>query len=147
MNYAAVWVAWRRAMRRHQHVPEHGWQAPMWRLIGGELVWAARRLVARPWVLVGLLVGFAAALGVLGAAAPGPSLDAPWRVLVAIAAGLLVAAGIRGLRVSPESAGGDGAERSVERQLPLVGAWEISGGLTVAILIVWLGMWLVEHIT
>jgi hypothetical protein len=141
MNYAAVWVAWRRAMRRHRHLPEHDWRLPIWRLIGGELVWAARQLAAQPWMLAGSFAGFAATLGVLSAAAPGPILAPPWRVLVAIAAGLLVAAGVRGLWRSLDAGNSARGARPTEDERPLVGAAVITGGLTVTTLMLWLAVW------
>lgn len=145
MNYAAAWFALRQAMRRHQHLPQRGPRRPVWQLIGGELIWAARQLVTRPLVLAGLLGGFAAALGVLGAAAPGPILDLPWRVLAAIGAGLAVAACVRGLE-RVQGARDRHQPRPDEDEQALLGAAVISGGVTATTLIVWLVVWLIDWI-
>lgn len=135
-------------MRRHQNVPDfsRGHQLPLWRLVAGELGWAGRQLVAGPWVLAGLLGGFAATLGVLSATAPGPIVVMPWRLLTAIAVGLLVAAGVRGLRRSVGAARRNGGRRRVDDARPLTGAVELAAALTVAILAVWLIVWVIERV-
>lgn len=141
MIQLSLMAAMRRVMRRHQDVPPPGrGRIPMWRLLGGELLWAVRQLTARPAVLAGLLAGFAATLAVLGAAAPGPILEPPWRVVVALGAGWLVA-GATGqvqelLGDEPRSA------PAGDRRRPVLGAGIVSGGLTAVVLVVWLVVWL-----
>lgn len=114
----------------------------MWRLLGGELLWALRQLIAKPWVLIGLLAGFFATLGVLGTTAPGPVLASPWRLVAAIAAGWLVAAGVRELqqvRSGRQDRAGEGPDARA-----LLGASIVSGTVTVVILLVWLLVWLLQ---
>lgn len=113
----------------------------MWRLLGGELVWALRQLAARPWVGLGLAGGATATFAVLSAIAPGPVIDPPWRLLVAIAAGLVVAAGIRELERSLAKPTGTEHREDRDGELPLIGAAEVAAGATVAVLIVWLAVW------
>lgn len=113
----------------------------MWRLLGGELLWALRQVVAAPWVLSGLLVGFVGTLLVLGAGAPGPVADPPWRVLIAVAVGLLLAAGGRAIL------GQDASLRSeVDREgqvRPMTAATIVASVIAVATLMVWFAVWLV----
>lgn len=112
----------------------------MWRLLGGEVVWGLRQLVQAPWVLLGLLVGGAATFAVLDAAAPGPVLEPPWRVLVAIVAGLLIATGIRRLRGLGRSNG-----ESPRDVRPVLGAAVVSAAATALVLLAWLVAWTIEH--
>ncbi|MBW3578046.1 MAG: hypothetical protein KY462_09985 [Actinobacteria bacterium] len=140
-----IMAAMRRMMRRHQGLPASGSKLPMWRLIAGEIGWAGRQLLQRPSVLVALVVGFAATLSVLGAAAPGPVLTIPWRVLTAITAGWLVASAVRGIQVA--RAHGDEPANRAGEQRPVLGAAVISGGLAVAVLTIWLAVWLVAWVT
>lgn len=134
-------------MRRHQNLPDYrrGHQLPLWKLLAGELAWAGRQLAAGPWVLAGLLGGFLATFGVLSATAPGPIFPMPWRLLTAIAAGLVVAAGVRALRRSVGAARRSGDRRRTKAR-PLIGATELAAALTVVILVVWLIVWVIEHL-
>lgn len=134
-------------MRRHQDLPAHGRRLPLWRLVGGELVWAGRQLATERWALVGLFGGFAATFSVLSTAAPGPIVDPPWRMLTASVVGLLIAAGVRGLRLRANSAGHKATRRRAADTRPLIGATVISGALAVVLLISWMIVWLVEHTT
>lgn len=119
----------------------------MWRLVGGELLWALRQLVAAPWVLAGLLVGFAATLAVLDAAAPGPVLEAPWRILVAIGAGLLLASSARGIQWSTGRTVPHDREPLGPVRRPLTAATEVAGSITLLVLVAWLVTWGVTVVT
>lgn len=134
-------------MRRHQDLPKQGRRLPLWRLVGGELVWAGRQLTTQPWALVGLFGGFAATFSVLSTAAPGPILDPPWRMLTAIVVGILIASGVHGLRLRADAAGQNATRRRAADTRPLIGAMVISGALAVVLLISWIIVWLIEHIT
>ena len=133
-------LAWlkasRRAMRQHQGLsgaPRLPWRTLLW----GEVVWAARQVGGCPWVAVGVVLGFVAALAVLGSAAPGPTLAWHWRVLVAVGGCWAAGAAARWLetvwaaRSSADPAGGR----------PLLGLSELSGLLVMGVLGVWLVVW------
>lgn len=135
-------VGIRRAMRRHQGLPPPPTRLPLWRLLLGELAWAFRQLLAAPWVLGALVLGSAASMAVLGAAAPGPVLDPPWRILVALGVGLLLAVGVRRVRYA---AGTGGSAGEGERH-PGTAAVVLSGSVAAVVLAVWLLVWLVTHL-
>src|SRR6056297_2906310 len=83
----------RRRMRQHQDIPPRRPHLPLWRLLLGEAAWALRQVVREPRILAALLVGAAATLAVLGAAAPGPVLPWTGRIVVALLVGLALARG------------------------------------------------------
>lgn len=113
----------------------------MWRLLGGELLWALRQVIAAPWVLAGLLGGFVGTLLVLGVDAPGPVAELPLRLLIATAVGLLLAAG--GRAVSGRDASSR-SERGEEGQVrPLTAATIVASVIAVVTLLTWLVVWLV----
>lgn len=132
----------RRAMRRHQGVPDPKARVPMWRLLAGEVAWGIRQLIPHPLVLAGLAGGFVTTIAVLSAAAPGPILDLQWRVLVAVAVGLLLAAGARRLE---ESTGAPSDASDADR--PLLGATVVSAAIIVLVLVAWLVVWTIEVTT
>ncbi len=113
----------------------------MWRLLGGELLWALRQLAARPWTAFGLVGGFVATFSILSAIAPGPIVDPPWRLLMALASGLVIAAGVRELEPARGRPADMTVRDEVDEQLPLVGATVVCAGATVAVLIAWLAVW------
>lgn len=130
-------------MRRHQGVPADRDRVPLSRLVAGELGWAIRQVAHSPTVAVGLVGGTAATLAVLGQAAPGPVLDAPWRLIVAVAAGLSVAAALRRLRSARAPTG---RRDRVGSDAPLVGAVVLAGAVTALVLVVWLAAWAVDAV-
>lgn len=134
-------VGIRRALRRHQGLPPPPTRLPLWRLLLGELAWASRQLLAAPWVLGGLVLGSAASVAVLGAAAPGPVLDPPWRILVALGVGLLLAVGARTVRY-----GGTGGPVGEGERRPGTAAVVLSGSVAAVVLAAWLLVWLVTHL-
>lgn len=135
-------AAARRAMRRHQDVPPpRATRLPLWRLVLGEAAWAVRQLVGEPRVLAALLLGVAATLAVLDAAAPGPVLPWPGRTLLALLAGLVVARGASARvhrRSTPASPGDDGAGPG-----PGIAVTEVVAALAGMVLLGWLATWLV----
>ena len=113
----------------------------MWRLLGGELLWALRQVIAAPWVLTGLLGGFVGTLLVLGADAPGPVAELPLRVLLAAAVGLLLAAGARA--VSGRDASSRSGRDADGQVRPLTAATIVAAVIAVVTLVAWLAVWLV----
>jgi hypothetical protein len=127
----------RRRMREHQGIPQPRPRLPLWRLVLGELGWALQQLVREPRVLAALLVGAVATIAVLDAAAPGPMLPWPGRVVVGLLAGLALARGVwawirRGDAPRPEGPGG----------LPGVAATEVVAVLVGVVLMGWVLVWL-----
>lgn len=133
-------------MRRHQDLPPRAGRIPMWRLLGGELLWALRQLVSAPWVLAGLVVGFAATVAVLHSAAPGPVLEPPWRLLVGVGAGVLLASAARGIQRSTESDPPAG-RRQEQQGGPVTAATIVAGITTCIVLLIWLLAWAVTHLS
>lgn len=116
----------------------------MWRLLLGEMVWALRQLAAEPLVPLGMVVGFVVTLLVLDAAAPGPVLEGLWRMVVAVVAGHLVGSGAAWLKhVVANRRSVAGGEAATD-DMPVVGATVIAGVATVALLLAWLVVWLLE---
>ena len=129
-------AAARRRMRQHQGIPPRTPREPLRKLLLGEAGWALRQLVHEPRVLAALLVGGAVSLAVLDAAAPGPVLPWPGRVVVSMLSGLALARGtwawIR--RRARAARRGPGAA-------PAVAATEVVAALTGLLLVVWLVVW------
>lgn len=132
-------------MRHHQDLPPRGSRIPLWRLISGELLWALRQLARAPWVLAGLVLGFTATVAVLHSAAPGPVLDPPWRVLVAIAAGMLLAGAAHGIQHSTRAEPPSGRHTEGQRR-PLTAAIIVAGTITFIVLMIWLVVWAITNL-
>ena len=131
-------AAARRSMREHQGIPPRQPQQPLWRLLLGEAGWALRELAGEPRVLGVLLIGAVVTPALLGAAAPGPVLPWPGRIVVGLVVGLALARGawtwVRRDR-DPDSARPDAA--------PAIAATEVVAGLVALVLAGWLVAWLV----
>ena len=136
--------ALRRAMRRHQGLPARSSGLPMWRLLGGELLWAIRQVIAAPWVLAGLVVGSVGTLLVLDSGAPGPVAELPMRVLLAVVVGWLLAAGGRAISDRDASSRATGDDRSEVR--PLAAATILAAAIAAVALLMWLLVWLVTSV-
>lgn len=126
-------AAARRRMREHQGIAPRRASLPLWRLVLGEAAWALRELAREPVVVVALLAGAVTGLAVLGAAAPGPVVPWPGRVVVALFVGLLVARAVAHRRERRD------AEPGHE---PAVAATEVVGALAGLVLLGWLTAWL-----
>lgn len=133
-------AAARRLMRQHQGEPTgRGPRLPLWRLLLGEVLWALRQLRREPRVLGALVVGVGATLAVFGAAAPGPVLPWPGRVLVSLAVGLVLARGAWAWI----SRGGRRVHQSDQESAPAVAATEVVALTAAAVLLGWLLVWVV----
>jgi hypothetical protein len=130
----------RRLMRRHQGLPEAPpprRRLPLWRLMLGELRWALEQLWGEPRVGAGLAVGTLITLSLLGAAAPGPVLPWPGRVVVSLLVGLVIARGAWAM-TSRDRSPSRGPEVA-----PDLAATEVVALAVVGILGVWLAAWVV----
>ena len=132
-------AAARRLMRQHQGIPPRRPRLPLWRLLLGEAGWVLRELVRAPLVVVALLAGGVAAVAVLDAAAPGPVLPWPGRLVVGLLVGLAIARGtwswVRRRRRRDA--------RGTRRPAPQVAATELVAALVTLVLVGWLAVWLV----
>ena len=135
-------AAVRRRMRKHQHIPARVPPTPLWRLLLGEARWAFTQLSREPRVLVALLVGAAVTPALLGAAAPGPVLPWPGRILVGLLVGLALTHGTWAwIRRRARAA------RGVQQELaPGVAATEVVAALVGLVLLGWLVAWLVTSL-
>ena len=128
-------AAARRLMRQHQGIPPRRPTLPLWRLALGEAGWALRQLVRVPLVGAALLVGGVLAVVLLDAAAPGPVLPWPGRVVVGLLVGLALA---RGTWTWVRRSARDPGARSTA---PAVAATEVAAALVTLVLVGWLGVW------
>ena len=128
-------AAARRLMRQHQGIPPRRPRQPLWRLLLGEAAWALGQLVREPLLLVVLLVGGALAVAVLDAAAPGPVLPWPGRIVVGLLVGLALARGtwtwLRRRTARPRT----------RQAAPQVAATEVVASLVTLVLLGWLAAW------
>ena len=128
-------AAARRLMRQHQEIPPRRPRLPLWRLLLGEVAWALRELVREPFVLAGLLGGGVLAVVLLDAAAPGPVLPWPGRIVVGLLVGLAIARGVWTWRRRGSQRQGSG------RAGPVVAATEVVAALVTLVLVGWLAVW------
>lgn len=115
----------------------------MWRLLGGELLWASKQLLAQPLVLIALVAGAVTTSAVLSTNAPGPVAQLPVRIILGVGVGWLLAATLRGLRYRKRRT----SSSESEPLRPLTAAAELASVVIVVTLVVWLLVWLATAVT